>query len=67
MTLQELINELQKLKSRVNEDIEVEVCIFYDREDFQMDQIDSIEVGENENDEQVVCITLKHAYSQLPY
>ena len=40
MTLQELINELQKLKSRVNEDIEVEVCIFYDREDFQMDQID---------------------------
>lgn len=69
MTLLELINELQKLRTRVNDDIEVEVLVFEDgREDFLFDRIESIEETENEKDQRIVGITLEHSHQNYgPY
>lgn len=68
MTLLELINELQKLRTRVNDDIEVEVCVWETREDYAFDKIKSVEETENEKGQKVIGISLEHAYQDLgPY
>lgn len=62
MTLFELINELQKIRSRVNDQIEVEVCVWEDREDFYYVEIESVEENENQNGQKIIGISLKERY-----
>ena len=62
MTLFELINELQKMRSRVNDQIEVEVCVYEDREDFYYVEIESVEENENQNCQKIIGISLKERY-----
>lgn len=62
MTLFELINELQKMRSRVNDQIEVEVCVYEDREDFYYEKIETIEENENQNGQRIIGISLKKRY-----
>lgn len=62
MTLFELINELQKMRSRVNDQIEVEVCVYEDREDFYYVEIESVEENENQNGQKIIGISLKERY-----
>ena len=66
MTLIELIEELQRLRARVNDDIEVKVCVYETREDFATDQIESVEENEDEYDKKIVCISLKNAFQSYP-
>jgi hypothetical protein len=62
MTLFELLNELQRMRSRVNDQIEVEVCIYEDREDFYYEKIETIEENENQNGQRIIGISLKKRY-----
>lgn len=62
MTLFELINELQKMRSRVNDQIEVEVCVYEDREDFYYVEIESVKENENQNGQKIIGISLKKRY-----
>ena len=62
MTLLELINELQRMRSRVNDQIEVEVCVYEDREDFYYEKIENIEENENQNGQKIIGISLKERY-----
>lgn len=62
MTLFELINELQKMRSRVNDQIEVEVCVYEDREDFYYVEIESVEENENQNGQKIIGISLKERH-----
>ena len=68
MTLIELIEELQRLRTRVNDNIEVKVCVYETRtrEDFATDQIESVEENEDEYDKKIVCISLKNAFQSYP-
>lgn len=66
MTLIELIEELQRLRTRVNDNIEVKVCVYEDREDYQTDQIESVEENEDEYDKRIVLISLKNAFQSYP-
>ena len=66
MTLIELIEELQRLRTRVNDNIEVKVCVYETREDFATDQIESVEENEDEYDKKIVCIFLKNAFQSYP-
>lgn len=66
MTLIELIEELQRLRTRVNDNIEVKVCVYEDREDYQTDQIESVEENEDEYDKSIVLISLKNAFQSYP-
>lgn len=62
MTLLELINELQRMRSRVNDQIEVEVCVYEDREDFYYEKIETIEENENQSGQKIIGISLKERY-----
>lgn len=62
MTLFELLNELQRMRSRVNDQIEVEVCVYEDREDFYYEKIETIEENENQNGQRIIGISLKKRY-----
>ena len=62
MTLLELINELQKMRVRVNDQIEVEVCVYEDREDFYYGEIESVEENENQNGQKIIGILLKERF-----
>ena len=48
MKILELIDELQKLRALVGDDVEVEVCVFGSREDFAFDSITRVEETEND-------------------
>lgn len=48
MKILELIDELQKLRALVGDDVEVEVCVFESREDFAFDSITRVEETEND-------------------
>lgn len=62
MTLIELIEELQRMRSKVNDQIEVEVCVYEDREDFYYEKIETIEENENQNGQRIIGISLKKRY-----
>lgn len=62
MTLLELINELQKMRVRVNDQIEVEVCVFEDSKEPLFEKIKSVEETEKQNGQGIVAITLKDWY-----
>lgn len=68
MTLVELIAELQKLRSEINDDKEVEVCFWETREDFAFDKIKSVEETENEKGITIIGISLENVFQDLgPY
>ena len=62
MKILELIDELQKLRALVGDDVEVEVCVFESREDFAFDSITRVEEAVNEKGESIVGICLKNAF-----
>lgn len=62
MTLIELIEELQRLRTRVNDNIEVKVCVYETREDFYYVEIESVEENENQNGQKIIGISLKERY-----
>lgn len=65
MTLLELINELQKLRSETNDNKEVQVCVWETNEDYGFDQIKSVEETENENLQKIIGISLEHAFQDI--
>lgn len=62
MTLEKLIDVLQAIRSRANDQIEVEVCVYEDREDFYYEKIETIEENENQNGQRIIGISLKKRY-----
>lgn len=46
----------------MNDQIEVEVCVYEDREDFYYVEIESVEENENQNGQKIIGISLKERY-----
>lgn len=59
MTLIELIEELQRLRTRVNDEIEVEVLLWEEEDDFKCAQVKDVEEMYNEDAQKIVGIVLK--------
>ena len=46
----------------MNDQIEVEVCVYEDREDFYYVEIESVKENENQNGQKIIGISLKKRY-----